>query len=282
MDLLDEWLEGLLITNKNIEKERVKMKSYLAIPTPVVDLIFITCTYFNQPEEVRYLSVELFDRFIRLHFKDLLKKVSNENKNIAYEQWKHVEEKLRTQTSLRMLSCIQVASKFIIQPRVVKPKDIKKYLETEGKNYTLAMIMASEKRVLKTLDFKLNFPTVFINVGMILEQLWSSENAHLLPKDVYQRAILFTDVIYLHHHEIFCKLFYLTTGRWDIIPKEKQEFQQTECNILYQAAAIVALSVTFTSKDVDVSIYQEISHLTNLAQDNIRVLAKIINQIVLS
>lgn len=282
MDLLDEWLEELIITDKKVEEERIKMEAYLALPTPVVELIFVTCVYFEQPDEVRYLAVELFDRFIRLHFEDLLKKAWTKNKTSAQEHWKKVEKKLGTQTSLRMLSCIQVASKFIIQPKVVKPKDIQKYLELEGKNFKLSMIMASEIRVLNTLDFKLHFPTVFTNVGMLLEQIWSSEHAHILPKDVYQTALLLTDVVYLHHQEIFCKLFYLMTGRWDVIPEEKQKFQKTECNMLYQAAAVVALAVSFTSTDVDELIHQELSNLTNLSLGDIRGLVKIINQIVLS
>lgn len=280
MDLVIDWMKHLLMLNKKVEEEKLAMEPGIAVPTPVVELIFHTCAFFEQPDEVRCLSVELFDRFVRLHFNYLLNKVWSGSRISSHEKWASVEKTLSTQTSLRILSCIQIASKFIFQPKIITGKEVRKFLEAEGKSFTLASIKASEMRVWKTLDFRAYFPTVLTNVEVLLEQIKSSLNTNLT--DIEERVVLFTDVVYLHHQEIFCKLYYMTTGRWDPTPNEKREFVRTECSLMYRAAAVVALSVTFASGNSDDETFQQVARLTNISSDKIKSLANIIQSIVLS
>lgn len=283
MDLLEEWYSDILKTNQLVQDERVCMFPFLAVPTPVVDLIFLKCGIFNQPNEVRYLSVELFDRFIRKHYTDLFSKVWKHESNTAKEQWKRVESQLQTQTTLRMLSCIQLASKFVIHTNIVRPKGIRTYLKKEGKIYTLGNILSSELRVWKTLGFKMNIPTILTYVDLILEHLQATYHLNFSYDTVHKRLVLLIDFVYLHHQEIYRKLFYISTGRWDATSKERNEFISTECNYLYVSAAIIALAFTFTVKDVDSdNIYNLLSIVTQLSVIDIQTLSQVINQLVLS
>lgn len=247
MTYVIDWFNDLLKTNEIIKNDRVNMVPFLADPTPVVELIFLVCSLFGQPDEVRYLSVELFDRFIRLHFKCLLAKVWNQETEPAYEQWKRVEAKLFFQTTLRILSCIQLASKFVLHSKILRPKDIQTYLQAEGKTFTLQMVLSSEMRVWRTLNFQINIPTVITYVDLILEKIKMTSYSYLIPKHASKKTILFTDVVYLHHQEIYRKLFYLSTGHWEATVKERHEFLPTECNVLYRATGVVGLLMTFSS-----------------------------------
>lgn len=283
MDLLSDWYSELIKKSENITRERINNFYFLAVPTPVVELIFLICLSFGQPDEVRYLSIELFDRFVRQHFLDLLNKMWDDKNLSASEKWKTVEQKLHSQTSLRMLSCVQLASKFVIHPKIIRPKEIQNFLKAEGKAYTLPTIVASEMRVWKTLNLQINIPTVLTYVEILLEQLKTCSTLPLSYETIHSRVVFFIDVAYLHHHEIYRKLFYLSTGRWEPTTKEKEEFLTTECNVLYRATAILALSITFTSRDLGLceSVNSELSHLTQLPPQDIKVLANIMRQIVL-
>lgn len=281
MDLLSDWYSELIKKNETIKRERVDTFLYLAVPTPVVELIFLVCLYFGQPDEVRYLSIELFERFIRQHFLDLLNKMWDKTNDSASEKWKTVESKIYHQTSLRMLSCIQLASKFVVHPKIVRPKDIQKLLNAQGKMYTLPAILASEMRVWKTLNLQINVPTVLTYVEILLEQLKSCSTLPLANENIHSRVVSFIDVAYLHHQEIYRKLFYLSTGRWEPTSNEKREFLKTEGNVLYLATAILALSITFTSRDLCDSVNSQLSLLTHLSSQDITALAKVLRQIVI-
>lgn len=282
MAYIVDWFNQLMRTNEIIITDRIHMVPFLADPTPVVELIFLKCSLFDQPDEVRYLSVELFDRFIRLHFKSLVEKVWNKDIGLASEQWKQVEKKLYFQTPLRILSCIQLASKFVLHSKILRPRDIQMYLQAEEKTFTLQMILSSEIRVWRTLNFQINIPTVITYVDLILEKLKLFSHCYLFPKHIYNMSILFTDIIYLHHQEIFRKLFYLSTGRWELTLKEKQEFLPTECNVLYQAVGVVGLLMTFSSTILQDDIYESLSIISHLPSTDIQAIVTVINQIVLA
>lgn len=281
MDLLSDWYSELIKKNEDIQREGVDTFYFLAVPTPVVELIFLICLFFGQPDEVRYLSVELFERFIRKHFLDLLNRVWDKKNEPTSEKWKTVESKIYRQTSLRMLSCIQLASKFVEHPKIIRPKEIQKFLKAEGTFYTLPVILASEMRVWKTLNLQINIPTVLTYVEILLEQLKGCSTLPMSNDIIHSRVVSFIDVAYLHHQEIYRKLFYLSTGRWEPTSNEKQEFIKTEANILYRATAILALSITFTSRDLCDGVISQLSLLTQLSSQDITALAKVVRQIVL-
>lgn len=281
MDLLSDWYSELIKKNEAIKRGRIDTFHFLAVPTPVVELIFLVCLFFGQPDEVRYLSVELFERFIRQHFLDLLNKMWDTNNDSASEKWKTVESKIFLQTSLRMLSCIQLASKFVVHPKIIRPKDIQKFLRAEGKLFTLPVILASEMRVWKTLNLQINIPTVLTYVEILLEQLNKCSTLPISSDNIHSMVVSFIDVAYLHHQEIYRKLFYLSTGRWEPTSNEKKEFLKTEGNILYRATAILALSITFTSRDLCDSVNSQLSLLTQLSSEDITALSKVLRQIVL-
>lgn len=281
MDLLSDWYSELIKKNEAKKRRRVDTFNFLAVPTPVVELIFLICLFFRQPDEVRYLSVELFERFIRQHFLDVLNKMWDTNNDSASEKWKTVESKIFLQTSLRMLSCIQLASKFVVHPKIIRPKDIQKFLNAEGKFYTLPVILASEMRVWKTLNLQINIPTVLTYVEILLEQLNKCYSLPLSSDNIHSMIVSFIDLAYLHHQEIYRKLFYLSTGRWEPTSNEKKEFLKTEGNLLYRATAILALSITFTSRDLCDSVNSQLSLLTQLSSEDITALSKVLRQIVL-
>jgi hypothetical protein len=100
--------------------------------------------------------------------------------------------------------------------------------------------------------------------------------------DIEEKIFLFTDVVYLHHQEIFCRLFYTATGSLNPTQDEKQMFLKTKCNLVFQAAAVVVLSVTFASGNIEDEIVKEVSHLTNISSEDIKTLTNVIQTIVLS
>lgn len=61
---MELWFNQLKSEETIAQKQRLSNSviPFLAVPMTVVEIIFYICEEFEQPSEVRYLTVELFDR----------------------------------------------------------------------------------------------------------------------------------------------------------------------------------------------------------------------------
>lgn len=63
-----DFLSTLNEFNCRMLKERILSGTlpFLAIPSPVIELLFQLCRVFQLPPEVKYLALEIFDRYFPL------------------------------------------------------------------------------------------------------------------------------------------------------------------------------------------------------------------------
>ncbi|XP_075213835.1 cyclin N-terminal domain-containing protein 1-like [Lycorma delicatula] len=287
-EMLELWFEHLKNEENYSQKQCLMncMAPFLAVPMTVVQTIFYICEEFQQPPEVRYLTVELFDRFVNNQFLMLFPKIWPTDINGAVFEnhgWKRISDRIKNQSLLRIMSCLSLASKFIMFNKMVPLKKIQEFLHKIGSIFSVKTILASEMRVYRMLDYKLCFPKVLTYTDLLIELIDLPGNVD--KKWLHKFSLKVIDVTYLFHQEIFYKLFYYSTGRWEKTYEERKQFMETECNNSFLAAAIVTTTMTFLQPDCHAILNQiaiELNKLTDVPSDDIIALASIITMIILT
>ncbi|KAL1466059.1 hypothetical protein MTO96_042967 [Rhipicephalus appendiculatus] len=93
------------------------MQDYLS-PSSTVEMLFQTCIKLKLPICVQVTALEYLDRFLVQHVRDLREQLGAGSPAYASVSWDSVMGRMREQVTLRMLSCIQIASKMSSSVRV--------------------------------------------------------------------------------------------------------------------------------------------------------------------
>ncbi|XP_014665746.1 PREDICTED: cyclin N-terminal domain-containing protein 1-like [Priapulus caudatus] len=110
-------------------------------------------------------------RFMYEHVKQLYSNVKVRDSSCKRKDWEEILDKLRHQVPLRALSCLQLASKMSSHYNILTPRKIRTLLKDVGHDYSLAGILNSELRVLKTLDYRICCNTPLLHVDTLLAML---------------------------------------------------------------------------------------------------------------
>lgn len=113
-DMLQDVLCILAKQNNEAVREPEEYLDHLS-PSSTVELLFQTCTKLELPISVQLTAVEYLDRFLVRHVRDLRKQLGLPSSSAV--TWDSVVGRMRDQVMLRMLSCIQLASKMFSSVR---------------------------------------------------------------------------------------------------------------------------------------------------------------------
>ncbi|KAJ9580184.1 hypothetical protein L9F63_004127 [Diploptera punctata] len=218
----EDWLKQLQEQNKISYKDKLVNKTipWFILTPATIQIVFSMTKYLQQPPEVRFLAVEVFDRFMTRHYLQLHSCIWNKSDIVDKEkqrQWDRVKERVRNQFVLRVMSCVQLASKLVNNSKGITCDKAVKFLTKIGNNFTIRSVVLSERRVFQTLDFKV------LNLDIL-----------------YNICVSVLDVCYIQHGEIYIKLFHKITGRWDRTPTERYEYLAVECDGIFLMCAVIA------------------------------------------
>nr|CAD7437644.1 unnamed protein product [Timema bartmani] len=96
---------------------------------------------------------------------------------------------------------------------------ISEFLKKMKQPFSLHSIMKSERRVLKTIKFKLGVSVLTYVEHLLL--LLAQHNSKVDLEVMYTTIIQVVDITYLLHEEIYLLLFNKMTGRWEKSAEEK-------------------------------------------------------------
>nr|XP_018910321.1 PREDICTED: uncharacterized protein LOC109039340 [Bemisia tabaci] len=282
---LVQWLKKLQVDYNHTERNSKNLATHQVVPTPLVEFIFITSKALELPLEVKFLAVDLFDRFIRNQFKDLYSEVLGSLTPRSLKRWEKVEAKICSQLELRIFSCLQIASKFIPEnstdSKILSSRMIYEFIK-EDAAFSLQDINKSEMRVFRTLNFQIGGATIITFVDALILGLYkhmygSAEYNHILQK-CYQMC----EVVYLNHQEIYTHFFHKLTALWDRSHADRLSFSSVECNGLIKGAAIILTTARLSQipGDKEKILTNELSRLTTSPEQCIQELSAVILHII--
>ncbi|XP_076320099.1 cyclin N-terminal domain-containing protein 1-like isoform X2 [Tachypleus tridentatus] len=281
VDLLEDWLFLIALKNSENVVDPVKSKCNWT-SGKVVESIFNVCEWSQEPIEVSFTAVELFDQFLIHHVQDLYLHVEKSKKSTRKRiVWQIVEERIQKQMMLRVVSCVQLASKQHSHCRAVNLKKARSLLCQAGHSYGLDSILNSELRVLKTLNYKVNVCTPFYYLETLVEVLCYN-NPSISARPLFTISVKLLQFTYINREKIYQHLSHNLAMRKQImLQQNKGGCHSIKSDYLLLSLAIIAASGHFTMPGMEQKITQQLHEITNSPVEDITDFSNTILSVVL-
>ncbi|XP_025041746.1 cyclin N-terminal domain-containing protein 1 isoform X2 [Pelodiscus sinensis] len=212
--------------------------------TKIVEFVFLLCEKWFLDQSARYQAVEIFERFMIKHVEEIYN--STRESRVTNEQgegntWSTLKAQICDTIVLRLVSCIQLASKLSFHYNIINNNTVLKFLQSIDYSYTKQDLVESELAILKALCFQINVPTPLAYVELLLEVL--GYNGCLLPmKQLHKICVHLLDLTYLMRNIIYDTL--LKTSIENSTPSELQiaKFLSVKEDFMLLAVGVISTS----------------------------------------
>ncbi|XP_035424302.2 cyclin N-terminal domain-containing protein 1 isoform X1 [Cygnus atratus] len=241
-----------------------------------VEFVFLLAEKWHLDHSARYQAVELLERFMIKQVEQICKSPS-ENMESTKEgsSRSSLKEQMYATFVLRLVSCIQLASKLSLHYNIVNSDTALKFLQSLKYSYTKQELLESELAVLETLQFQINVSTPLAYIELLLEVL--GHNGCLLPaKPLHQMCVQLLDFLYLKREAIYDTL--LKTAIENSTPSELQmrrfylrraKFSAVKEDFMLLAVGIISTSVFVLNPERWKQVVEHLNCVTGITSQSI-------------
>ncbi|XP_060600552.1 cyclin N-terminal domain-containing protein 1-like [Ruditapes philippinarum] len=274
-EMLEDWM--VLLADKNSEAlENAKAVQGSSIIQESVQFLFLTCDRMKMSSEVKYLSLDLFDRFMLQHVQDLHEHVVNTHPvKTRMKEWQEIQKRVSNQVVLRVISCIQIASKLTSHYRILSPNKARRFLFDAGHRYNTESILQSELRILKTLDFCVSRPSPLVYLECILEALGKTE-CEFEVKVLHGVTLNLLDMVYLQYSEIYSRLHEVAAGGSPVTQKDMECFASVRADKMLLMVTLITAAAYIIDRNSHEKIMFSVSRITKIPAEDISDFASVI------
>ncbi|KYQ56690.1 Cyclin N-terminal domain-containing protein 1, partial [Trachymyrmex zeteki] len=253
--LIYDWMEHLQQTMRKQEQEQIANATnfampFVAIPASTMKAAFKIAEYLELEPNVKYMAIELYDRFMCKHFWELYKTEFANDPSEA--SWFKICKKTSNQTKLNLMSCFQLACKMDSHSSTLGISQILNilYLIDKESEYTRNMISSSEIKVFKTVGFTMPLYTPLHCIEILLAATGLGETPN-----TFNVSIDLLDLAYLKHDRLYSQFYHLYYIHKDTINAEyvARKLISLKSNVLYLSAAIIYCTTFFLCLDTNAS-----------------------------
>ncbi|XP_071941412.1 cyclin N-terminal domain-containing protein 1-like [Antedon mediterranea] len=275
-EVLESMLQNLAKENEKKLKEGINNQNCFKKQKKAVEFIFLMCEKLKQPTEARYMAVDIFNRFMVKQVLSLYEYVmSSPTYTHKKQDWQNIIKRLMKQMTLRMLSCIQVASKLCSHYKSLTAKRCHRILHDFGLNYSMDNTVQSELCVLKTLQYEISTSSPLTYVEIILEVI--AHNDHGVEmKPLHHISIQIIDLAYLRRQSIYEQLFITATGQPCIYKQDRIKFVPVENDLMLFAVAVIAASSYVADQSTSDQVINHLEKITGICTLDILMFADIL------
>uniref|UniRef100_UPI00398E7897 cyclin N-terminal domain-containing protein 1 isoform X2 n=1 Tax=Pristiophorus japonicus TaxID=55135 RepID=UPI00398E7897 len=136
----------------------------------LIEFVFLLCEQLGLHQVTRYQAVEILERFMIRYIEKLYSSTcTGSDKNTEKCDWGLLQVRIQDHFVLRIMSCVQIASKISFHCQIVNNIMALKFLQSLGYSYKKEDILDSELLVLDTLSFQVNVPSPVTHTEILLE-----------------------------------------------------------------------------------------------------------------
>nr|XP_020828272.1 cyclin N-terminal domain-containing protein 1 isoform X3 [Phascolarctos cinereus] len=193
--------------------------------------------------------------------------VLRESEKAELWSWRARKEELCSTFVLRLVSCVQLASKLSFHYKIVSNVTVLNFLQALGYLYTKEELLESELAILKSLNFQINLPTPLAYVEMLLEVL--GYNGCLVSvKRLHGTCLTLLDMVYLLHGPIYESL--LRASIENCTPMEQgRKFVSVKEDFMLLAVGIIAASAFIQNQEWWGQVVEHLHSITSIATESI-------------
>nr|XP_058944021.1 cyclin N-terminal domain-containing protein 1-like [Pocillopora verrucosa] len=238
------------------------------------EYVFLLCEEMGLPTQTRFLAIEIFDRFMAKHVCDLYDLIRSNSETNLQRNWKEVENRIKTQLPLRVMSCVQLASKLTSHYKAITPSKGQRFLNSIGHCYTLGSIVKSELRILQTLDYHILITTPLTFLETILEILGHNDTQAQV-KLLHDASVKLLDIVYLKFEEIYSKLCMAATGE-SCVKDGRQSLAIISSDLMLLAVSVIGAASYIVNQTTSDMVIEQLGLITQIPVDDVLDFATII------
>lgn len=235
----------------------------------LTEFVFCICERLGQPSQVRYLAVEILNRFLLQHVHDLYSHVENldSSREMKLEEWKSIQIRVRTQLMLRAVSCCQIASKLTSNYALLTTKKVRGLLRELGHKYSFNGIIQSEIRILNTLNHRVLLSTPLEYIETLLVIL-AQKDVSLNVDSYYKTCLNFLDIVYMKHSQIYENLQSILASR-QLTPKKRRLSASLQNDFTLLAAAVITTASYLISNTDTNKVLERLTESAPVSADDV-------------
>ncbi|KAK5969771.1 Cyclin N-terminal domain-containing protein 1 [Trichostrongylus colubriformis] len=281
-DYRSDWICELALQNSDrIMATTENDNDYLTLES--VQYIFTVCVRLRLPHDIRYLAVLIFTKFMRVHSVQVLSFLNNVKMSDSRRrrEWEKVEANLSRQTTLRMLSSIQIASKVLSYHDSLSSKQICSCLRSLGFAYTQRAALKSELRILKTLNFRLPQSPLIYSESLLKSVV--SSWPQLDFKSIWEHTLLFLDIVFLHHEQIYQVVLQSAVANTEVLKSiPRADIERVKADwMLLGASTVAAAALCVVPSQHNERIVSDLSELAGTPREDVAQMASAITRITI-
>ncbi|KFQ94568.1 Cyclin N-terminal domain-containing protein 1, partial [Nipponia nippon] len=244
--------------------------------TQIVEFIFLLSEKWHLDQSARYQAVELlescgFCRFLIKQVEQICKSSGENVKSCEQGQgssWSALKDQIYDTFVLRLVSCVQLASKLSLHYNIVNSDTALKFLQSLKYSYTKQELLESELAVLKTLRFQINVSTPLAYVELLLEVL--GHNGCLLPaKPLHQMCMQLLDFSYLTRDTIYDTLLKIAIENSTPSKLQVAKFLTVKEDFMLLAVGIISTSVFILNPGQWKQVVEHLNCITGITSQSI-------------
>ncbi|XP_075418015.1 cyclin N-terminal domain-containing protein 1 isoform X2 [Tenrec ecaudatus] len=191
-----------------------------------------------------------------------------ENEKAGPQNWRALKEQLLNKFLLRLVSCVQLASKLSFHYNIISNITILNFLQALGYQYTKEELVDSELDVLKSLNFQINLSTPLAYVEVLLEVL--GYNGCLVPAaQLHATCLTLLDLVYLLHDPIYESLLRASIENSTPSQLQGEKFTSVKEDFMLLAVGIIAASAFIQNPACWSQVVGHLRSITGIALESI-------------
>ncbi|KAI5219248.1 Cyclin N-Terminal Domain-Containing Protein 1 [Manis pentadactyla] len=184
------------------------------------------------------------------------------------QTWRALKEQLFNKFILRLVSCVQLASKLSFHYKIISNITVLNFLQALGYLHTKEELLESELDVLKSLNFQINLPTPLAYVEMLLEVL--GYNGCLVPAtQLHATCLTLLDLVYLLHEPIYESLLRASIENSTPSQLQGEKFVSVKEDFMLLAVGIIAASAFIQNHECWGQVVGHLQAITGISLESI-------------
>ncbi|XP_009987220.1 PREDICTED: cyclin N-terminal domain-containing protein 1, partial [Tauraco erythrolophus] len=237
----------------------------------LAEFVFLLAEKWHLDQSTKYQAVELLERFMIKQVEQTCKSARENVKSHEQGQGSSrspLADQICDTFVLRLVSCIQLASKLSLHYNIVNNDTALKFLQSLKYSYTKQELLESELAVLKTLHFQINVSTPLAYVELLLEVL--GHNGCLLPAEpLHQMCMQLLDFSYLTRDTIYDTLLKIAIENSTPSKLQVAKFMTVKEDFMLLAVGIIGTSVFILNPGHWRQVVEHLSCITGITSQSI-------------
>ncbi|XP_055513132.1 cyclin N-terminal domain-containing protein 1 isoform X2 [Leucoraja erinacea] len=242
----------------------------------LIEFVFLLCEQLGLHHVTRYQAVEILDRFMIQYIDKLYSSTCpGSDKDTEKNDWTLTQITIQEHFVLRIMSCVQIASKISFHYQIVNNDMALKFLQSLGYSYKREDLLDSELLVLKTLNFQVNVPTPFTHTEILLEVMGYNDPS-VPVKYLHSISLKVLTFVYLMRNTIYENLLKIAIENSTPTDLQRAKFLSVKEDCMLLAVGVIGTSAFILNYTPWCKVVQQLASISGVTEESISEFSQVI------